>query len=334
MNKPKLLILVISIQLIFILSLAIIINNKHNQVLGTSINILSKKDLIFPKNPTFKYFYENTPNSTESSNLAWFGLPNENYTISIDSSGFNQLSNYSIEKPQGTYRIITIGDSYTYGSAVNTQDNYPSQLEKKLNSDLKCKNISNFQVINFGVPGYDIPYTVERYRIRGQQYSPDLVLWFLIGDDFKRYNEQLLPREKALENQLKESGQYSKLISQKNYYYAWTKVKNEILNEAGGEDSMLKMQEKSMEDLNKLYNGKLIVFTLDYPFIDNSGISMLKDFTRKRKDTYFNLSPNLYLQPGQMINNVGHPSAKGYAEIVDNLYDYMVLNNIIPCEKP
>lgn len=334
MNKPRLLILVVSIQLILILSLAIVIHNKYSQVLGTSINILSKKELTFPNNPTFKYFYENTPDSTESSNLAWFGLPNENYTISINSSGFNQLSNYSIEKPQGTYRIITIGDSYTYGSDVNTKDNYPSQLEKKLNSDLKCKNISNFQVINLGVPGYDIPYTVERYRIRGQQYNPDLVLWFLIGDDFKRYNEELLPREKALENQLKESGEYSKLISQKNYYYAWTKVKDEILSEAGGEDNMLKMQEKSMEDINKFYTGRLLVFALDDPFTDSTSLSMLKDFTKKRKNTYFNLSPNLYLQHGQMLNNVGHPSPKGYAEIVYNLYNYIVSNNIIPCEKP
>ena len=333
MNNRKLLTGIIVLQIIFIISLGIIIHNKQNQVLGTSINILSKKDLIFPKNPTFKYFYENTPNSTESSNLAWFGLPNENYTTSVNASGFNQLSNYSIEKPQGTYRIITIGDSYTYGSDVNTQDNYPSQLEKKLNSNLKCKNISNFQVINLGAPGYDIPYTVERYKIRGKQYNPDLVLWFLIGDDFKRYNEELLPREKALENQLKATGEYNKLINEKQYYYAWEKVKDEILNEAGGEKNMLKMQEKSMEGLNKLYKGRLLVFALDYPFTDNTGIFMLKDFAEKRSNTYFNISPNLYLQPGQMINNVGHPSAKGYAEIVDNLYNYIVLNNVIPCEK-
>ena len=333
MNRRKLLIGIIVLQIIFITSLGIIIHNKQNRVLGTSINILSKNDLIFPKNPTFKYFYENTPNSTESSNLDWFGLPNENYTISVNASGFNQLSNYSIEKPQETYRIITIGDSYTYGSDVNTQDNYPSQLEKKLNSNLKCKNISDFQVINLGVPGYDIPYTVERYKQRGQKYNPDLVLWFLIGDDFKRYNEELLPREKALENQLKSTGEYDKLIKDKQYYYAWEKVKDEIINEAGGEGNMLKMQEKSMEGLNELYTGKLLVFALDYPFTNDADISALKDFTKNRSNTYFNLSPNLYLQPGQMIINVGHPSAKGYTEIVNNLYNYIVLNNIIPCEK-
>ena len=58
-----------------------------------------------------------------------------------------------IKKNKDTFRIITLGDSFTFGMYINTKDNWTELLEDKLNSDMGCKNISMFEVINLGVGG-------------------------------------------------------------------------------------------------------------------------------------------------------------------------------------
>ena len=74
--------------------------------------------------------------------------------VSLNSYGMRDKE-YSLAKPQGVYRIAVIGDSFTFGSGIkNVSNTYPKVLETKLNS----KNYtSTFDVLNFGIPGYDAP---------------------------------------------------------------------------------------------------------------------------------------------------------------------------------
>ena len=39
-------------------------------------------------------------------------------------------------------------------------------------------------MLNLGLYGYDIEYAVERFRVRGQKYDPDLIIWLIKDDDF------------------------------------------------------------------------------------------------------------------------------------------------------
>ena len=96
---------------------------------------------------------------------------------------------------------------------VNTKDNWSKKLEDILNKNLsKCNKINKFEVINLGEYGYDIQYSVERYKIRRQKYKPHLILWFLKNDDFEEINEIMRENEEKYKVKIEKNGEYERLI--------------------------------------------------------------------------------------------------------------------------
>lgn len=76
------------------------------------------------------------------------------------------------------FRIIALGDSITFGNMLPVEDSYSYQLNKLLN-----KSIPRYDVINFGVGGYDILQDVSLLEHRGLIYKPDLaVIGFCLND--------------------------------------------------------------------------------------------------------------------------------------------------------
>ncbi len=69
------------------------------------------------------------------------------HTISINQWGLRNRE-ITAEKQNGVRRIVVLGDSFTFGKAVQTSDIFPSILETRLNQT------NRFEVINAGVPGY------------------------------------------------------------------------------------------------------------------------------------------------------------------------------------
>ena len=92
--------------------------------------------------------------------------------IKINSEGFRD-EEYSAEKPPNTVRIIALGDSFTFGWGVNLSNTYVKVLERKLN---EMNTTINFQVMNFGVPGYNTLEEIEFLKQKGLKYKPDIVL--------------------------------------------------------------------------------------------------------------------------------------------------------------
>ena len=114
-------------------------------------------------------------------------VPNENnpeykYSIVTNSEGYRTWE-VSPNKNPGTYRIICLGDSTTFGWGVNSSNNYPSQLNKKILYKFKDKNI---EVLNFGVPGYSSRQGLVLIRdFVIPRYSPDLIIvGYSINDAF------------------------------------------------------------------------------------------------------------------------------------------------------
>ncbi len=117
-------------------------------------NIQTDQLIFSAVSGNLKYFYEPKPDNSEIWKPDWLGKEIKNQ---INSDTLNDRE-YGAEfkKSDGTYRIITLGDSFTYGLYVDTYDSYPKVLESILNSRLSCKNISKFEVVNLGVYAYDI----------------------------------------------------------------------------------------------------------------------------------------------------------------------------------
>lgn len=74
-------------------------------------------------------------------------------------------------RPQGTLRILTLGDSGTFGTGVGYWDTYSGRLQTML-ADLDIKA----EVIDGGVDGYTIRQGLERYRSLGRAYRPMIVI--------------------------------------------------------------------------------------------------------------------------------------------------------------
>ena len=105
-------------------------------------------------------------------------------TLSINSDGFRDR-NFSVEKPNNTVRIMALGDSFVFGLGVELNDSYPKQLEILLN---KNKGEQNYEVLNFGVPGYNTKQEVEMLKEKGLKYKPDIVILGYLGNDILNAN--------------------------------------------------------------------------------------------------------------------------------------------------
>jgi len=83
----------------------------------------------------------------------------------------------TVPKPDGVFRIVTIGDSVTWGPPIDEMT-YPSALGKHLAPWLIDRCGKKLEVINAGVPGYNLGRVLKRT----DEYlavEPDLVTVFL-----------------------------------------------------------------------------------------------------------------------------------------------------------
>ena len=88
--------------------------------------------------------------------------------------GFRERD-FVVPKPAGTYRIMVIGDSFTFGTGLTEEQRYSRRLEEMLRERFKRSPI-RIEVLNFGSPG--LLTTQERdVLIRYKDIvSPDLII--------------------------------------------------------------------------------------------------------------------------------------------------------------
>jgi lysophospholipase L1-like esterase len=83
-------------------------------------------------------------------------------------------------KPDGTTRIVALGDSFTHGYGVEEDEAFPRVLEELLDEHDERRR---YEVINLGVPG-SCPLDYEaNLRDVGLAYEPDLVVVSVMGND-------------------------------------------------------------------------------------------------------------------------------------------------------
>jgi lysophospholipase L1-like esterase len=80
----------------------------------------------------------------------------------------------TVEKPTGARRVAVLGDSIAFGYWVSDADSFPRQLEAMLNGAGGAGG--RVEVLNFGVPGYNLDQEIETLRAKALAFSPDLVV--------------------------------------------------------------------------------------------------------------------------------------------------------------
>lgn len=86
-----------------------------------------------------------------------------------------------VAKPDGVYRIVALGDSHLFGWGVGQEETYCSRLQELLDSAAPGR----FEVLNFGVPGYNTTMEVATFEHRALAFDPDLVVLHFVGNDFE-----------------------------------------------------------------------------------------------------------------------------------------------------
>jgi lysophospholipase L1-like esterase len=81
----------------------------------------------------------------------------------------------SLSKPPGTYRILNLGDSVVFGWGVRYEDTYGHQLQLLLD-ERHAGEGTRYEVINAGVPGWNVENALAYLQAEGLDYGPDLIL--------------------------------------------------------------------------------------------------------------------------------------------------------------
>jgi len=101
------------------------------------------------------------------------------YTYSNNSQGFRGSREYGPKKP-GDFRLLLLGDSFTYGLGVNDDQTFALHLEQHLRQHGLAA-----EVINAGCPGKGTDYQVKLFQTLGVGLHPDLTVLCFFPNDFQ-----------------------------------------------------------------------------------------------------------------------------------------------------
>src|SRR6185295_8280583 len=112
----------------------------------------------------------------------WTGNPDGHgqFPVRINNHGFRG-GDFTIDKPPGTFRILTLGASSTFGYHDRDDETYPVLLERQLNRT--ADDGRRYEVINFGVPHATTDNTLALFLAEGVALSPDLVTFYEGAND-------------------------------------------------------------------------------------------------------------------------------------------------------
>ncbi|MCB9741263.1 MAG: hypothetical protein H6741_16910 [Alphaproteobacteria bacterium] len=104
----------------------------------------------------------------------WALLPREE---AINADGFNERE-IPFEKPEGTWRVVVVGDSVTFAGGVPREQGYTRVAEQRLQ-----ERGLDVEIVNLSVYGYDAEQVAATLHYRAWAYHPDLVVYAAYTND-------------------------------------------------------------------------------------------------------------------------------------------------------
>lgn len=108
--------------------------------------------------------------------------------VQSNAAGFRDID-HEFAKPDGTYRIAVVGDSFCEALSVDLNQTFWKILEQDLNA-----HGHRVEVLNFGISGFGTAQAVQALEHHVQQYDPDLViLAMFLGNDIGDNSRKIIP---------------------------------------------------------------------------------------------------------------------------------------------
>jgi hypothetical protein len=194
----------------------------------------------------------------------WFG----GVPVRINSLGFRDSREYTLEKPSGTFRILLLGDSVTFGHGSIYEHTYPVLFEQMLKA---WRPEVNWQVWNAAVPGYNTSDELAALYDVGPRFRPDLVVICFYPNDMFDNHPVTAPSAVArwrsallefMQRHLYSTEFYKKVLLQVGWRLMPSSSGKQRLESLAGEESLLN-QLDSVADLTEQQIAPVPRFTDD-----------------------------------------------------------------------
>jgi lysophospholipase L1-like esterase len=116
--------------------------------------------------------------TSTASLQSWFGSRWKE-SIKLNSLGYRDKE-FDIEKPEGKYRIVVIGDSFAFGQGLPVEDRFSNIIEQKLN-----KHGQQYEVLNISRPGQGTADELAVLKEVVLPLSPDFIIVQWLPNDFR-----------------------------------------------------------------------------------------------------------------------------------------------------
>jgi lysophospholipase L1-like esterase len=195
--------------------------------------------------------------------------PNPNSWINgfqLNSKGY-QDEEFSIQKKEGTFRILAIGDSFTFG-VVPYKNNFVTIIEERL-KEIK----PSIEIINMGIPSTNVQDYLSLLIDEGLELNPDMIMINVyIGNDITYASQSK-----------KESSIYTiRFINYLKAFFKFNRNGEKVITRLGGDnkENLYNDEANSMDDHTFMEVQKSLFFI----YLDKDYI--LKELTH-RYDSIF-----------------------------------------------
>lgn len=124
----------------------------------------------------------------DDATLFWVQRPGINlrmgphFSLQTNSLGLRN-EELSPRPAANTYRILSLGESSTWGASVDLRDTYSKQLQALLNGRGRRPGAPTYEVVNAGVGAYSVWQSHVYLRERGVRLAPHMVLVYHLKND-------------------------------------------------------------------------------------------------------------------------------------------------------
>ena len=287
--------------------------------------------------------YRPAPNISRNV-LSGSGEFNEIFTH--NSAGFRDVE-HSVDKTSGAFRILALGDSFTYGAGAPFERTWLVILENQLNN--RPGRHPPVEIIKAGVGGF-FP-EAERLLLEhiGLAYSPDLLLvGFNPSDLFETY--QGLDEVRMHDGFLKTAAA-RRMGKTGTFLYLHSCAARALLNmaqktnhrrkmrefEANRDVAWLKLEAEYERMFSMLPNGArmaIVLIPFAAPPSPRSDAARLEAFCKQRGIVFIDATPALCSELSREAPlfwpRDGHCTPRGYAVLAEFVFNAFAENDIVP----
>jgi len=164
-------------------------------------------------------FYSNAIIATQyDSDPRGYFEPGNTISHAHNSIGWRDAE-HTLEKPNGVFRILGLGDSYLWGQGVKREDICLNKLPGLLESSLDGTTI---ETINAGISAYNTVDQREQFVNKAVHYNPDLVILHFVLNDVEQQSNQQGPKVEFFASHAS-PGRPSDQLSELSCLWSWSR---------------------------------------------------------------------------------------------------------------